>query len=109
MSYQFNVVPDDLAEAAGILSDLGAGSAKAVDYAKRNLDLEGNAGVLTDGEVQPDVTQFGFGPVPATVDQLGGRGQKVTRVEPARARDVMHVANGDDGSDGFRPGSTGGE
>ncbi len=46
MSYQFNVVPDDLAEAAGILSDLGAGSAKAVDYAKRNLDLEGNAGVV---------------------------------------------------------------
>ena len=46
MSYQFNVVPDELADTASILSDLGAGNAKAVDYAKRNLDLEGNAGVV---------------------------------------------------------------
>ncbi|MBH0775596.1 type VII secretion target [Nocardia bovistercoris] len=46
MTYQFTVVPDDIAEAADELSDLGAGSTKAVDYARNHLNLEGNAGVV---------------------------------------------------------------
>ncbi|WP_157171891.1 hypothetical protein [Nocardia higoensis] len=46
MTYQFNVVPDDIANTAKTLSDLGAGSAKAVDSTKKYLDLESNAGLV---------------------------------------------------------------
>ncbi|MFD3706250.1 type VII secretion target [Nocardia sp. NPDC058658] len=44
-TYEFKVVPDDLDKTSDQLETLAVGSAKAVDYAKNNLDLEGNAGL----------------------------------------------------------------
>ncbi|WP_216907079.1 type VII secretion target [Nocardia noduli] len=45
MTELFTVAPDDMDKTSDRLADLAVGSAKAVDYAKNNLDLEGNAGL----------------------------------------------------------------
>ncbi|MEV0061850.1 type VII secretion target [Nocardia sp. NPDC050718] len=45
MTYEFKVTPDDLDKTSSQLAALATGSAKAVDYAKQNLDVEGNSGL----------------------------------------------------------------
>jgi len=45
MTYEFKVAPDDIDKAADQLAEIAAGSAKAVEYAKKYLDLESNAGL----------------------------------------------------------------
>lgn len=42
----FKVVPDDLDRTSDQLADLAAGGTKAVDYVTKNVDLEGDAGLL---------------------------------------------------------------
>ncbi|MGW4739593.1 type VII secretion target [Nocardia xishanensis] len=46
MTYEFKVAPDDIDKAADQLGEIATGSAKAVEYAKKWLDLESNAGLV---------------------------------------------------------------
>lgn len=46
MTYEFKVTPDDIDKTADQLAEIAAGSAKAVEYAKKWLDLDSNAGLL---------------------------------------------------------------
>lgn len=82
MTYEFTVNPDDIEKAAEQLAGLGAGSPRAVDYAKKWLDLESKAGLALRPLI--DVLQEACGELAGNYAELGtGTGEAATELGKA--------------------------